>query len=814
MELRNHLPRIFPGSLTILLLTILCAACSKKKTILESDPGFSKYIEAYTSGVISKKNTIRIQLASEVSTSHALNETIQQNLFSFSPSVAGKAYWTDERTIEFRPDKDLQPDELYQVDFQLAKVEKVPEHFEVFSFNVQVIKPSFEVVDKGLKAVSDSKDQMTFSGTVLTADVEENAAVEKLVKASYPASSVKLQWQHNEGSKMHDFTVSGIQRMAAAENLTIQWNGDPLHIDKKDKLEVAIPAKGDFKVLDVRAVQEAEEYVLVQFSDPVAYNQDLKGLISVSEQEDISYTITGSEVKIYVANKLDGNYKVSINTGIENQWGTRLAQNYSANIFFENRLPSVQIQGRGTILPNSTGKLLLPFEAINLQAVDVSVIKIYANNVAQFLQTNDLGGEDGLRQVAKPLVQATIRLDNDQTLNLHKKNRFLLDLDKYVKTEPGAIYRINIGFRPTYSLYTCTPVGSRKIKVIKDGLMVDSTVTVAPDEQETTDISEEEDDYYYAGNVQSPDEDDEFWNRYDTYYPYGYNWNQRDNPCSKSYYNKERFASRNILATNIGLTAKKGNENSLVVAVSNILSTAPMNDIDLEVLDYQRQIVATGKTDNSGFATLELKRKPYLLIAKNGEEKSYLKLDDGSALPLSRFDVSGAEVKNGIKGFIFGERGVWRPGDSMYLSCIIEDKDNKLPADHPVEMELYSPTGQLYKRVVQTNARDGFNVFRTSTDDAAPTGNWNCKVKVGGAVFEKKLKIETVMPNRLKIDLDFGADPALGKGVTTTGTLTAKWLFGATATNLKARIDAQLYKSKNQVCRFRCIYFRQSHRQF
>ena len=60
--------------------------------------------------------------------------------------------------------------------------------------------------------------------------------------------------------------------------------------------------------------------------------------------------------------------------------------------------------------------------------------------------------------------------------------------------------------------------------------------------------------------------------------------------------------------------------------------------------------------------------------------------------------------KNGIKGFIFGERGVWRPGDSLFLSCIIEDKDNKLPEEHPVEMELYSPTGQLYKRPVQSNA--------------------------------------------------------------------------------------------------------------
>jgi uncharacterized protein YfaS (alpha-2-macroglobulin family) len=176
-------------------------------------------------------------------------------------------------------------------------------------------------------------------------------------------------------------------------------------------------------------------------------------------------------------------------------------------------------------------------------------------------------------------------------------------------------------------------------------------------------------------------------------------------------------------------------------------------------------------------------------------------------LPLSRFDVSGAEVRNGIKGFIFGERGVWRPGDSLFLSCIIEDKENKLPEEHPIEMELYSPTGQLYKRMVQTNAEDGFNVFRTATDAASPTGNWNCKVKIGGAIFEKKLKIETVMPNRLKIDLNFGDNPELGKGVSASGTLSAKWLFGATAKRLNARVDAQLYKSKTTFPNFAAYMF-------
>ncbi len=754
------------------VLPVFLFSCTGKPKLIDIDPAFSKYIDAYTSGVVSKKNTIRIQLAADASTTHTLNETVKEPLFDFLPAVAGKAYWIDARTIEFKPDKDLSTDQLYEVSFELNKVMEVPSAFSTFRFNVQTIKPSFQVNDNGLRALD--KQTMTLNGQLQTADVEESAKVEKLLTASLNNSNLKISWQHNEANKTHDFIINGIRRGNNAGTLLLSWNGDALGVnDIKGNEEIAVPAIGDFKVMEVRAIQDEEQYALVQFSDPLIVGQTLEGLINVSGQESISYSILGSEVKIYTSGRLDGNYTVNILEGIQNQWGDKLAKSFTSNIFFENRLPSVKIQGTGSILPNSSGKLVLPFDAINLKAVDVSIIKIYENNVVQFLQQNNLGGDNELRRVGKPLVEATVKLDDDRSLNLHKKNRFALDLDKYIKTEPGAIYRVNIGFRPEYSLYTC------------DSFAKEASY-----------------DYGDESDNNAVDDEDDFWNRYDDYYPYGYNWDEKDNPCNASYYNKDRFASRNILASNIGLTAKRGNDNSLFVAASNIITTGPMSNVELQVLDYQQQVIAKGNTNSDGIAMLDLKHKPFLLIAKQGNEKGYLKLDDGSSLALSRFDVSGDEIKNGIKGFIFGERGVWRPGDSLYLSCIIDDKDNKLPQDHPVEMELISPRGQLYKRLVQTNANNGFNVFRTATDADAPTGNWLCRVKVGGATFEKKLKIETVMPNRLKIDLNFNGLDALGKNANINGTLTAKWLFGATAQNLKARVDAQLYKKTTSFPKF------------
>ncbi|MBX3253165.1 MAG: hypothetical protein KF862_03400 [Chitinophagaceae bacterium] len=771
----------------VLPLIFIHASCNKKEKVKTVDPAFSKYVESYTSGVVSKTAAIRVRLAAEAPTAHTLNEPVKEELFSFSPSVKGKAYWVDARTIEFKPDEHLTPGQLYTINFRLNKATAVPDEYKTFTFNAQAVKPAFVVQEYGLKVVGNSKEMMVLQGAVETADMEASAAIEKVLSASFQSKTLPVKWEHNETARIHKFTVEDIKRGANTAALHLSWDGAPLNIKEKNEKQLDVPAIGDFKVMGVRAMQEADNYVLVQFSDALATNQQLNGLLTISNKADISYSIDGSEVKIFVPDQFDGNYTVSVNEGIQNVWSAKLDKTFSANVFFENRLPSVNIQGRGVILPNA-GKLVLPFESINLNAVDISIIKVYEHNIPQFLQVNNFDGESDLRRVATPVVQQTLRLDNDKTIDLHKRQKFSLNIDKYLKAEPGAIYHVTIGFRPEYSLYTCHA-------------------------SDKTNRNDDEDDYYNdwydyeTEDTEGPDDNDGFWKVYNTYYPYGYRWNQRDNPCHPSYYNKERWASRNILASNIGLTAKRAGNNNMLIAVTDILTTTPMADVELQLLDYQQQLLHTAKSNQDGFAVFDLKKKPYLLVAKKGNERGYLKLDDGNSLMLSRFDVSGEEVKNGLKGFIFGERGVWRPGDTMYLNFIVEDKSGKLPKDHPVEFNLLTPQGQLYKKAIETKNDNGFYLFTTSTDASSPTGNWLARIKIGGAVFEKRLKVETVMPNRLKIDLDFGKDPVLGKDGVSSGTLSSKWLFGAPAKNLKAKIDALLYARKTSFKKFATYHF-------
>lgn len=768
--LRKNTRPIIIGIIAVTLLAVAAFFIFRKNKPAGNQQAYAKYIEAYTSGTLSKKSFIRIQLTSGVKTMGEIGKPDERDLFSFVPSIKGKAFWIDAQTVEFRPEENMKSGQAYTAAFNLAAVTDTEKDLKRFDFDFRIIKPGLALSQEGLISQNNtSLDYMKLKGEISTADEEDPKLIEQCLSLDF-GQKLKIKWQHNPQKNSSVFVIDSIRKTGNEERLALKWKGDPIDADNNGEEVLAVPAAGIFKVLATKAVQNLEDYALVQFSEPVGIGQDLTGLITLGNTTDPRFTIDGSQVKIYTPDALLGNYTLTVNKGVTNSNERTLNAGVTANVIFENKLPSVTIAGSGTILPNS-GKLVLPFEAINLKAVDVTIVKVYESNLPQFFQNNNYKEANELRRVGKPLISKKMRLDEDKSLNLHKKNRFVLDLDKIIKSEPGAMYRVTISFRRQYSILKCA-----------EGEAV-------TDSSPTNDVDWDLGESSYGEKV---DEDDAFWTNYNSYYSEGYRWSDKDNPCTPSYYTSERWASRNLLVSNIGLVAKRGDDNSMLIVATDLLTTKGLSGTTLELLDYQRQVIFTTKTDADGMATFDLKRKPFLLIAKNGEERGYLKLDDGNSLPLSRFDVGGDAVQNGLKGLIYGERGVWRPGDSLYLSFILEDKLKKLPPSYPVTFELYNPQGQLVKKSISATSLNGFYSFRTNTESTAPTGNWLAKVKAGGATFQKSIKIETVMPNRLKINFDIGSRKYLGTGMTAAATLSANWLFGAAGKNLKAKVDVNL----------------------
>ena len=169
---------------------------------------------------------------------------------------------------------------------------------------------------------------------------------------------------------------------------------------------------------------------------------------------------------------------------------------------------------------------------------------------------------------------------------------------------------------------------------------------------------------------------------------------------------------------------------------------------------------------------------------------------------MSSFDVSGNKPENGIKAFIYGERDVWRPGDSIYLSVFIKDMKSDLPADHPVQFELINPLEQRVDNQVQKPAGSNLLVFTSKTSPDAVTGNYKAQFRIGGATFTKRIRIETVKPNRLKINLTFPGEILGGSNPVTRGSLNVKWLNGSVAKNLQSSVEYILKRTKTEFERY------------
>lgn len=795
-----HATRLAPALAAAFLLLILPVSSCKKKGPIPFDPAFAQYISAFTSGTISTASNIRIRLT-DVFVSNIDTETpIKEELIDFSPSIDGELFWLDNQTLEFRPKSWLPRGTAFEATLRLDKIVGVPSNLSKFKFGFLVMNQHMDVHIDAIKPYrNDELGWMQLNGKVYTMDVCDKTALPKIIEAKENGNNLAVHWLQGDDAHTHYFTVDSIYRNENAQTVSLKWDGDAIEADQEGQQETQIPALGDFKVFYHNIVQQPEQYVQLQFSDPLDATQNLEGLLDFPGVSGERFTIESNEVRVYPPYRLSGNHQLLVHGGVKNIAGFASSEEQTFDLLFEELKPAVEIEDPERVILPSTDGLVFPFRAVNLSAVDVRVISIFENNVPQFLQVNDLNGDNQMRRVGRIVKKKTVQLNPDGNKDLAVWNTFFLDLDQIIKTEPGAIYRVEIGFRKAHSLYPCEGEGDEDAE--ED--MEDLSTTI--DEQDFENAPES----YW-------DEDGEWGDYYDGYYDYyDYDYSERGNPCSPTYYAYRDPVAKNILASDLGLIAKKGQDNSLVFAVTDIKSTKPLSGVDLEVLNYQQQVIGKVRTGGDGLAKIDnLKGVPFLLIAKQGKQRGYLKLDGSHALSLSMFDVSGEESQKGLKGFIYGERGVWRPGDSLYLSFILEDEKKVLPGIHPVNFELINPRGQVVQKMVRSKGENGFFSFHCKTDEDAETGNYQALIRVGGATFSKTIKVETIKPNRLKLAMDFGQDPTKPINGDITGTLEVKWLHGAVAKNLKANVSATFTQSSTQFDGFKNYIFSDPVRSF
>ncbi|MEG1522912.1 MAG: MG2 domain-containing protein [Bacteroidales bacterium] len=745
--------------LQILFILITVWGCSKKQ---DARPPVNDYVAEYTTGIISRRTAVEVVLNDPLSNEQQDPEFLK-TAFSISPQASGKVEVIDDKKLVFQPNPMLKPGTQYTITWNIGKFFKTEEKNRKFTFSFETISPEigFRLNELDIDNQSLPDTLYEFKGSLLLSDWADSTTIHNLIGFDVP---VKIKWEKIDVAKTFDFTFQTREPFEKAKEIELFTKKNDFGYPRKILSKIKIPGKHDFDVYSIRSVNDNDNFIEVIFTRVLNQLQDFTGLVEVEPENDVSFSVEGNKLKIWLQDKNIHEREVVIYDGIRSlsnrvfKRDAAHASLYKKEISFRSNYPSLEFIGEGGILPTENS-MIVPFAATNLRGVIVRIIKVYENNMGQFLQENQLSEGNALASMGELLCRKLIFLDEESNYDLHKRNTFAINLKKLITPEPGALYRVILSFNSELSAYPCPGMAKMtKRELIEENRKLES--------EEKANFGNGNAYYYFS---------DQSWDNY--------NWQERNMPCKDSYYVNKQI-SKNILYSNLGIIAKRGDRGKMFVSINNITTGMPEEEVLVKVYTYQNQEISQKTTWENGTVEFDLNGKePFYLIAKKEKQKGYLRLAKNEALSMSAFDVAGEEVKNGTKGFIYTERGIWRPGDTIYVSFILNNIYGDLPERHPVTFELFNPAGQLYWKKSLSTRNDNFYVFKPVTSSAAPTGIWKGKITVGGVSFEKKLRIETIKPNRLSIDLSFDRD-ILQRDTLTKATLKAQWLTGAIANSL------------------------------
>lgn len=749
-------------SLMLALATLLFCHCSSSNNEI-IDPQYNEFISAYTSGSVPRGSQVRVMFAQDIPLGR-MDSLQAAEVMQISPKTEGSYAYADARTVVFTPKGEMQRNTQYNVTVDVNKLFGQTGQFR-FGFATRPFAMGGNL--KRFEVTDDDQYELTFN--ILTADSEKPKFVEEHVTMSLKGEQT---WTHAADGMSHQLVVrvkptqdSQLRLMTIADNA--------VGMAEQTLAQVDLPSTETFSVVSQRCKPGDRQAIEITFNKNLDPKQDIQGLIFITGME--TQAVAEGNKVILTGDLSEGEeVSVMIEKTLRSRSGLKLSSRPLPPLLITMDKPAVEFVGDGTIVPQ-TDQIIVPFRMIHMRGVRVAVFKMFSNMMGTVMQNGDLNYTSNLSYAARPIAATTFYVE-DNSIDLSEWNTYAIDLTDQVKLEPGAMYRIELALDARLSAWPgdSLPQATRQEMMADDARIMEEYCNRFDNGH-----------YYYTGAAYSGDD---WWS--EAY------WDEHENPSSPNYY-LNRAVGKNVLATNIGLSALKGSDNTLNVTAINLPDAKPLSGVSVEVYSMQQQLIGTAQTNGEGIAAVAYDGRlgqPLYVMARKGDDTSYMRVNNDLSLSTSTFDVSGHVIERGLKGFIYGERGVWRPGDTLHIAFMLNDRHHTLPADHPVTLTLSNPLGQVAHRATKTSGQLGLYAFTIPTTADALTGIWSAQINVGGVTFSKNIRIEAIKPNRLKIDMKL-PEQTLANGRNTVQ-LQTEWLNGNVAKNLKYDITATIVEAR------------------
>ena len=266
---------------------------------------------------------------------------------------------------------------------------------------------------------------------------------------------------------------------------------------------------------------------------------------------------------------------------------------------------------------------------------------------------------------------------------------------------------------------------------------------------------------------------------------------------------------RLVLVTDLGILVKKSTDGTQDVFVESIRTGLPVAAATVEIIAKNGTTLFSQLTDAGGrahFLRLEgltHERAPLYVQVKKAGDLSFLPLNRADRnIDYSRFDVGGvrsARDTNEISAYLFSDRGLYRPGDTVHIGMIAKTAGwSKDLVGIPLESEVLDARGLIVKRERFKLSAGGFVELSYTTVDTAPTGTYTVNLYIvkdnllGALVGTTSVRVQEFEPDRMRIAAHMSTESANGwvRPKELKALVNVQNLFGTPAEN--RRVEASL----------------------
>ena len=267
----------------------------------------------------------------------------------------------------------------------------------------------------------------------------------------------------------------------------------------------------------------------------------------------------------------------------------------------------------------------------------------------------------------------------------------------------------------------------------------------------------------------------------------------------------EDRATQWFIVSDIGLTGLSGSDGVTAVARS-LASAEPKAGVEVKLIARNNEVLGTVKTDENGVARFDpgLARgtgglAPGVLIASDAQgDHGFLDMG-ASAFDLADRGVSGRAAPKGLDAMIYAERGVYRPGETVFLTTLLRDAQGIAAPGLPATLVVKRPDGVEYKRVAIEDQGAGGRAFSLPLLGDAPRGMWKAQAYAdpkGAAIGETSFLVEDYVPERLDVKLA-AKQASLAQGEAAALDVQADYLYGAPGAGLEITGEAKVEAVEN-----------------